>query len=513
MESPKSLGGRLPSMTTLVATPTGMVVIVFLAVISKIVYQVFFHPLRHIPGPFWAKVFGSYMKVSEARARRAQDLFDLHQKYGSVVRVGKNEVSISTPTVYREIYNSKTILRDPRFYKPKAFIGQGNVFSAIDPNEHTARRKIIAPTFAHQEIIANEGLIVERIEVFIDRILTEVSKSNSVDIFELLGVMTIETICKICFNTNFDPNSDLSYRLLHAIEGAGISFVISSILPLLPKFSIARKLPLGIGKAYQCLDEWQDITAGLLTELKNQQWDEATLRKFNGGPLLLDKNKYLDRHYIFDEAVEESMGLAIAGSGVTQHSLVYLFYALSLPENRGIQQRLREEVSQAGLPFSDVATLPYLTAVIKETHRLYPVIMSTLPRVLQSPLNVPDADITLPPATVVGMQNFVHHRNPEIFLDPLRFVPERWLEGESKLSTDQKLMNAALTPFGTGAYNCIGQTLAKVELYLAVSHFVRRLDFGLNAMMTEDDMIMQDFWAVLPKGRKLLLDVKPLEQK
>jgi hypothetical protein len=48
-------------------------------------------------------------------------------------------------------------------------------------------------------------------------------------------------------------------------------------------------------------------------------------------------------------------------------------------------------------------------------------------------------------------------------------------------------------------------------LYLALSQIVRRLDFSLHDSMTEDDMTMLDFWAVFPKGAKLVLDVKALE--
>jgi hypothetical protein len=58
----------------------------------------------------------------------------------------------------------------------------------------------------------------------------------------------------------------------------------------------------------------------------------------------------------------------------------------------------------------------------------------------------------------------------------------------------------------------MGQTLAKTELYLAVPRLVRRLDFRLSKEMKPDDMHMKDLWAVQPKGRRLLLDIKPVDE-
>ena len=384
-----------------------------------------------------------------------------------------------------------------------------------DPDFHTSRRKILAPTFTHQQIMANEALITERIDVFIKRILLEESKCNYVDIWDFLGLLSVEIICKICFNTDFDSRPGFSHKFLYALEGGGLSIAITQVFPPLLHSRWSRRIPGGIGKAFRDLDDWKAMTAELVTDLKNQQWDEAILRKFNAGPLLVERNKVLSRHYTFSEVVEESMGLAIAGASVTQHTLTYLFWALSRSVNRSYQERLRYELrSSTHSPptFSDVANLPYLNAVIKEAYRTYPAIMSTKPRILHAPLTVTGTGITLPPQTVVGMQNFVHHRNAEIFPEPERFVPERWLDGESKLTTDLASMNASITPFSTGAYNCIGQTLAKVEIYLAVSHIIQRFDLRLNSAMTDDDMFMQDAWAVLPKGSKLVLDITPIDK-
>lgn len=225
--------------------------------------------------------------------------------------------------------------------------------------------------------------------------------------------------------------------------------------------------------------------------------------RFMATPLLHGEDPFLGRQLSEDEAIEEAMGLAFAGSGTTSSTLLYLFYVLSLPRNRHIQLKLREELQNASSTLAEVKDLPFLNAVIKETMRLYPTIIGTLPRVLDAPLQ--SDEIELPAGTIIGMQNYVHHRDPSVYAEPNAFNPERWID-QSPSSDLEK----AFTPFSLGSRNCIGQNLARAELLLATSLVFRGLDLSLNKDMKESDMDMEDRFAVSPKGKRLLLDVSQL---
>lgn len=170
------------------------------------------------------------------------------------------------------------------------------------------------------------------------------------------------------------------------------------------------------------------------------------------------------------------------------------------PENAQVQQLLHEEVK--ALAEKNVAAIrnnPYVNAVLKETMRIHPTIISTLPRLLLEPLKL--GDHILPPGTIVGMQNYIHHRDPVVFPEPDRFYPNRWLE-----STEA--MASALTPFGTGKRNCIGQNLAWQELYWAVDAMVRaNVFFKLGPEMEDWEMHKVDRFNIAPRGRRLMLVV------
>jgi hypothetical protein len=73
------------------------------------VYNVFFHPLRHIPGPFFARASGFPYVYNTRKGNIANWVKQLHEQYGEVVRVAPTEVSfISGDTAWPDIYGFRT---------------------------------------------------------------------------------------------------------------------------------------------------------------------------------------------------------------------------------------------------------------------------------------------------------------------------------------------------------------------------------------------------------------------
>ncbi|KAL1889586.1 hypothetical protein Sste5346_008835 [Sporothrix stenoceras] len=252
------------------------------------------------------------------------------------------------------------------------------------------------------------------------------------------------------------------------------------------------------------MDYWREKSREMVDHfLMNSKADE----KYLLSPLANTVDAFLGRKLTHEELVEEAMGYMFAGSGTTSSTLTYLLYAISRPENMHIQARLRDEVSNistaatAGTEDDIVAVRknPYINAVIKEVFRVYPTIISTLPRVLTEPMVIDK--YKLPAGTVVGMQNWIHHRDPTVFPDPDKFIPERWL-------ASTEAMDASLTPFSIGKRNCIGQNLAWQELYWAIICIMRAgLETKVGPEMKDNDMQQEDRFNTAPRGKRLMLEV------
>jgi hypothetical protein len=72
--------------------------------------QLYLHltsPLRHIPGPFFAKYTNLWRFFDHLDGRSELTQQILHEKYGSVVRLGPDLVSLSDPELIRTVYDAR----------------------------------------------------------------------------------------------------------------------------------------------------------------------------------------------------------------------------------------------------------------------------------------------------------------------------------------------------------------------------------------------------------------------
>ncbi|MED6118221.1 hypothetical protein PIB30_000848 [Stylosanthes scabra] len=151
--------------------------------------------------------------------------------------------------------------------------------------------------------------------------------------------------------------------------------------------------------------------------------------------------------------------------------------------NQQIQARLRNELHNAfgednnHLTYADVAKLTYLDAIVKETLRLHPIgpllswaRLSTSDVHLSNGMVVP-ANTT----TMVNMWAITHDSN--VWADPLKFKPERFLKGEGGIDFDMKGVDLRLAPFGAGRRVCPGKNLGLATVTLWVAKLVHRFEW------------------------------------
>lgn len=148
--------------------------------------------------------------------------------------------------------------------------------------------------------------------------------------------------------------------------------------------------------------------------------------------------------------------------------------------HQDIQTKLREELKSAAtgstLADADVAKLPYLQAVIKETLRVHP------PGPLLSWARLSTSDVQLSngmviPANTTAMVNMwaITH-DPHVWADPHVFMPERFSEGVDNV--DVRGGDLRLAPFGAGRRVCPGKNLGLVTVGLWVAKLVHHFEWA-----------------------------------
>jgi cytochrome P450 len=170
---------------------------------------------------------------------------------------------------------------------------------------------------------------------------------------------------------------------------------------------------------------------------------------------------------------DETMTLFLAGHETTALALAWTWYLLG--ENARTELCLHEELARVlggrAPVLEDIERLPYLTALIRESLRLYPPAY-IVTRTTLEPFAV--GRYWIPSGTTVLLSQWVVHRDERFFQEPLVFRPERWLEGQAK-----QLPNFAYFPFGGGPRRCIGQGFAQLEAALVIGTIAQRFRFRL----------------------------------
>jgi cytochrome P450 len=105
----------------------------------------------------------------------------------------------------------------------------------------------------------------------------------------------------------------------------------------------------------------------------------------------------------------------------------------------------------------------YLTATIQETLRLRPVI-SIVVRRLTEPVEIGGYEI--PAGSSVTPCIYLVHANPEVYPEPGRFLPERFIDSPPGTYT--------WIPFGGGVRRCLGASFAQFEMAVVLEELVRR---------------------------------------
>jgi cytochrome P450 len=159
---------------------------------------------------------------------------------------------------------------------------------------------------------------------------------------------------------------------------------------------------------------------------------------------------------------ETLMTIVVAGHETSAIAAAWACYFVH--RDPAVQGRLRAEL--AGLGDDDdpdaIARLPYLGAVCDEALRIHPV-AGTIARTLTRPMQL--GPWSLPAGVAVSPSIIGLHRRPDLYPEPERFRPERFLE--------RTFAPHEYLPFGGGHRRCIGAAFASYELRIVLATLLR----------------------------------------
>ncbi|TGO42578.1 hypothetical protein BHYA_0007g00800 [Botrytis hyacinthi] len=439
--------------------------------------------LRHIPGPRLAPFSNLWKLTSALSGRMPEALNDVCETYGSLARIGPNDLICSDPDVIRRMGTAKLGYRRSRFYSSFAFNpDQDTMLSTTDEKFHADLKVKTAAGYSGKDVQNLEQSIDRQLNAFIDLIerkyLSTPTNFQPFDFAKKIQYFTLDAITDVAFGTPFGciAQDDDMYDYIKTVEQLLPTAVVAGVLPWLltlsrsfifKPFLPTEKDKLGFGKMIQVA---KDIVAKRFGESKEVQNDML--------------GSFIAHGLTQEEANSETLLQVIAGTDTTATAIrAMLLHITTSPTcYTALQAAIDEGVKNGKMssPVTDneARAIPYLQAVIKEGLRKFPVIAGLLPKTVPEGGDIING-FGIPAGTDVSLSLIsITHSKATFGPDAHIFRPERWLECND---TDKlrKMTLAADLVFGSGKWSCSGKNIAMMEMGKVLVELFRRFDISL----------------------------------
>ncbi|KAH0526268.1 hypothetical protein TsFJ059_009614 [Trichoderma semiorbis] len=427
-----------------------------------------FHQSERI---FGLSLFKSLAASSKAGTylKDARERFEKNGYTHSIVLAGSTIIQTAEPENLKAVlgtlqgdYDSGTV----RYNSAFPLLGKG-IFT-LDGDYWVHSRAILKPCFTRTEIFN-----LQNVETHVSRLISLILQDNeAVDLKPLFFLLSLDT--STVFLLGESTNSLLSSKgsVTEGEEFANaFKFCTKEIMTRvrMGKFMFLHRNKK-FTEACKTCHKFADKYVQKALDQRHREKAGASSGKPKAATLLGELMKETEDPL---ELRCQLLHLLLAGRDTTASLLSSTFFILS--KRPDVWAKLRQEVLQYGnvLPTTaQIQECKYLSFVLKEVLRLYPVIV-TNSRMANKNTYLPvggggngQSKIFIPKGQVVAYHYHVMHRRKDIFGDDADdFRPERW---ETLRPRWEYL------PFGGGPRICIGQQLALTEASYTVFRFAQK---------------------------------------
>jgi len=385
----------------------------------------------------------------------------LAEKYGDIAhyKIGwQHIVFLNHPEYIREVLvvQNDNFTKERTVQRSKMLLGEGMITS--EGTQHRAQRQVAQPAFHRQRIQEYGCAIVQEAARARDLWSDGEQRNIATDMMHL----TLKIVARTLFA------ADLKDEVLELADAINRIMGLYNFLVMLPAAEwLVHVRPPGLAAFVKARKRIDAVVYRMI--------DAHRSRGGRGGSLLdLMLAASPDDSPVAQRSLRDQViTIFLAGYETVANALIWTWYLLS--QNPDCERRCHEEVDsvlQGRLPTAeDVPRLGYLEMVMAESMRLYPPAWA-MGRHARNDFQL--GDFRLPARTTVLISQFVMHRDPRYFPDPLRFDPERFT-AEAK----SKRVKFTYFPFGAGVRQCIGESFAWMEGVLVLATFLQKWSLRL----------------------------------
>jgi cytochrome P450 len=420
-------------------------------------------PAVPLPGPQPLPLVGRYGNLMRFFSDPPGAMIALERRYGDIVALCRDRpdyVCVFGAEHNRRVLSDGATFPNKAslpFYVPEdaALWRLLNNLMFKNGEEARRRRKLMMPAFQKGSVEVYRDTIVAVAERLMPSLFPA---GRTVDLIHAMTELTLCIAMECFFGIDASAEADRFGRDALALLGGVFSPAVMAIPFDLPGTPYARLLRVA---------ERVELRLRLLVRERQGTADRRDVLS-----LLINARDEDGRRLSEQEIVTEVNLIFIAGHETQATTLTWTLFLLSRhPE---VLADLEDEifaVTHGDAPRPEqLKQMPLLDAVIKESMRVIPAGPFLSPRLVAEDVEL--GDVCLPRGSVVIVSPLITHRSPELYPQPMRFLPERW----ACLSPSAY----EYLPFGAGGRICVGASFATLALRLLLPMLVTRYRFALR---------------------------------
>ncbi|KAH8911608.1 cytochrome P450 [Coniochaeta sp. PMI_546] len=465
--------------------------------VTRALYKRYASPLRKYPGPFLASFSRLWKVISTASGRTHLEHIELHRKYGPVVRIAPNEVSIASPEAARMLLSAGKGFHKTDFYGVFPPPENPDIFTETREDVHAQKKRVANVPYSMAAMQQLSPFINDTIELFMRKIdehrAANVGSGPKGKVFDLgayLHYFAFDVLGEVAFSRSFGFLAE-GRDVDNAIKTIDQSQAYNGIVGQIPEVDfLLRRNP--VRKFIPALSTQNAlITRMALEEMANRRpFDKENAGLLRSGDGRRDLMASLIQGHLKNperfgegDVFAVAHGAIFAGSDSTASTMQSFFWHVL--SDKKVYNKLNAELDQAvhdgtipascNLSWNESQALPYFQACLREAMRVRPAVGLNITRL--APKEGAELDGHFFPAgTRIAANGWVLHRDRKTFgEDADSFRPERWLEDEERA----RVMDRYMFQFGGGSHVCIGRNLALLEINKVIPRLIRDYRFEL----------------------------------
>ncbi|XP_042318048.1 cytochrome P450 2J2-like isoform X2 [Sceloporus undulatus] len=299
----------------------------------------------------------------------------------------------------------------------------------------------------------------------------EDEKGQSFDPHLLLNNAVSNVICSITFGKRFDYHDSQFQNLLHLLDElgqilAGIWGILYNVFPALMKHVPG---PLQTG-----FKNWEQLKSFVSKIIEKHKEDGNPLetRDFIDAYLNEMAKEDASSSFHMENLLQSTLDLFFAGTETTSSTLRWaLLYMAIYPEIQGrVQAEIDSVIGQSRQPgIADRDSMPYTNAVIHEVQRISNIVPFNVPRLATVDTKLAGFHVPKGTTLITNLTSVLFDKDE--WETPNKFNPDHFLEN------GQFRKREAFIPFSAGKRACLGEQLARMELFLLFTALIQKFTF------------------------------------